>query len=169
VIIIQYVMMTPVYSRFHNKSLKLKISEIAQMDAFVKSVYGRLVIFSLLSSLVSVAILYNFGGPIVMLFNGTETSLEIMRYAALGTIAISVFTANAVMMMFMNKAKVPALLAVAGGVLVMTMGSFFAQYGIEMIAFAYMLSAGAVATASFAFMLRMLRGSPSTNLFARYS
>lgn len=169
VIIIQYVMMTPVYSRFHNKSLKLKISEIAQMDAFVKSVYGRLVIFSLLTSLVSVAILYNFGGPIVLFFNGTETSLEIMRYAALGTIAISVFTANAVMMMFMNKAKVPALLAVAGGVLVMTMGSFFAQYGIEMIAFAYMLSAGAVATASFAFILRMLRGSPSTNLFARYS
>lgn len=169
VIIMQYVMMTPVYSRFHNKSLKLKISEIAQMDAFVKSVYGRLVIFSLLTSLVSVAILYNFGGPIVLFFNGTETSLEIMRYAALGTIAISVFTANAVMMMFMDRAKVPALLAVAGGILVMTMGSFFAQYGIEMIAFAYMLSAAAVATTSFAFMLRMLRGSPSTNLFARYS
>jgi hypothetical protein len=169
VIIMQYVMMTPVYSRFHNKSLKLKISEIAQMDAFVKSVYGRLVIFSLLTSLVSVAILYNFGGPIVLFFNGTETSLEIMRYAALGTIAISVFTANAVMMMFMNRAKVPALLAVAGGILVMTMGSFFAQYGIEMIAFAYMLSAAVVATASFTFMLRMLRGSPSTNLFARYS
>lgn len=169
VIIMQYVMMTPVYSRFHNKSLKLKISEIAQMDAFVKSVYGRLAIFSLLTSLVSVAILYNFGGPIVLFFNGTETSLEIMRYAALGTIAISVFTANAVMMMFMNRAKVPAMLAMAGGILVITMGSFFAQYGIEMIAFSYMLSAAAVAAASFAFMLRMLRGSPSTNLFARYS
>lgn len=159
VIIVQYIIMTPVYSLFHNKSLKLKISEIAQMDTFVKAVYGKLVILSLLVSLVSVAVLYNFGVPIVLFFNGTETSLDVMRYAALGSIAVSVFTANAVMMMFLNKAKVPAFLAVVGGIMVIATGSFFARYGIEEIAFAYMLSTSAIAATSLAFMLKLLKGS----------
>lgn len=169
VIIVQYVIMTPVYSLFHNKSLKLKISEITQMDTFVKDVYQKLIVLSLISSLISVAVLFNFGGQIVSLFNGTETSMHVMRYAALGSIGMAVFTANAVMMMFLNKAKVPAFLALAGAMMVITAGSFFADYGIENIALAYLLSTTALAVVSFAWMLKLLQQKPSASLFARYS
>lgn len=169
VIITQYVIMTPVYSLFHNRSLKVKISEIAQMDTFVKEVYQKLAILSLVISLASVAVLYNFGIPIVSFFNGTETSMQIMRYASLGTTAVSMFTANAVMMMFLNRAKIPAFLAAAGGISVMLVGSLFAQNGIEGIAFGYMLSTTAVAVLSFIWILRLLKKSPSANLLARYS
>lgn len=169
VIITQYVIMTPVYSLFHNRSLKVKISEIARMDTFVKEVYQKLAILSLVISLASVAILYNFGIPVVSFFNGTETSVQIMRYASLGTIAVSMFTANAVMMMFLNRAKIPAFLATAGGISVMLTGSLFALNGIEGIAFGYMLSTAAVAALSFIWVLRLLKKSPSTNLLARYS
>lgn len=169
VIIVQYVIMAPVYSLFHNKSLKLKVSEISRMDSFVRGVYQKLIVLSLVASLISVAVLFNFGAPIVSFFNGTETSMQVMRYASLGSIGVSVFTANAVMMMFMNKAKIPAFVAVAGGMMVIVAGSIFAQYGIESIAFAYMLSTTVAAVVSFVLLLKLLQGRPSTNLFARYS
>lgn len=169
VIIVQYIVMMPTYSMFHNKSLKLKISDIAQMDTFVRSIYQKLVILSLITSLVSVATLLNFSTPIVLFFNGTETSVQVMRYTSLGSIGISIFTANAAMMMFLNKAKIPAFIALAGAIALMASGSFFAQYGIENIAFAYMLSSTGIAVTSFAWMLKVLKKNPSTNLLARYS
>jgi hypothetical protein len=169
VIIVQYIIMTPVYSMFHNRSLKIKISEIARMDTFVRRVYQKLLILSLITSLASVAVLFNFGIPIVSFFNGTETSMQIMRYASLGSIGISVFTASAVMMMFLNRAKIPAFIAIAGGIMVIVIGSSLAQNGIEGIAFGYLLSSTIVAALSFFWTLRLLKERPSTNLFARYS
>jgi hypothetical protein len=123
----------------------------------------------LITSLASVAVLFNFGIPIVSFFNGTETSMQIMRYASLGSIGISVFTASAVMMMFLNRAKIPAFIAIAGGIMVIVIGSSLAQNGIEGIAFGYLLSSTIVAALSFFWTLRLLKERPSTNLFARYS
>lgn len=168
VIIIQYMIMAPVYLMVHNKSLKLKISEIADMDASIKAVYRKLVIFSLAGALVSVAVLHNLGPEIISVFRGSDVSLEVMRYASIGSISTSLFTANAVMMMFLNRAKIPAYLALAGGIMVLAAGSVFAQYGTANIALAYVLSSTAVAAASFVWVYKLLKAAPSTNLFARY-
>lgn len=169
VIIIQYVIMAPVYLLVHNHSLKLKVSEISNMNKTVKSVYRNLIVFSLAASLASVAVLHNLGPEIVWLFRGSEVSLEVMRYASLGSISVSLFTANAVMMMFLNRAKIPALLALAGGITVLAGGALFAPQGMENLAIVYMAASTAVAAASFVFVLRLLKGNPATNLFARYS
>lgn len=169
VIIIQYVIMAPVYMLVHNSSLKLKVSEISKMDATIKNVYRNLLVFSLAASLAAVAILHNLGPEIVSIFRGTELSFEVMRYASLGSISVSLFTANAVMMMFLNKAKIPAYLALAGGFMVLAGGFIFAQQGVENLAIAYLTASTVVAAASFVFMYRLLKGNPATNLFARYS
>jgi O-antigen/teichoic acid export membrane protein len=139
------------------------------MNKTIKSVYRNLIVFSLVASLASVAILHNLGPEIVWLFRGSEVSLEVMRYASIGSISISLFTANAVMMMFLNKAKIPAYLALAGGMLVIAGGALFAPQGIENLAIVYLAASTAAAAASFVFVLRLLKGNPATSLFARYS
>jgi hypothetical protein len=169
VIIIQYVIMAPVYALVHNSSLKLKISEIAKMDSTIKHVYRNLVVFSLAASLASVAILHNFGPEIISIFRGSELSFVVMRYASIASISVSLFTANAVMMMLLNRAKVPAILALAGGAMVLAGGAFTVQYGIENLAIAYLAASTAVAAASFVFVIRLLKARPSVNLLARYS
>ena len=62
----------------------------------------------------------------------------------------------------------PALLALAGWVMVMVSGFMLAPYGTENLALAYLGSTTAVAVASFVLVLRMLRGTPATDLIARY-
>jgi hypothetical protein len=168
VIIVQYVIMAPVYMLIHNNSLKLKVSEIANMDSTIKKIYRNLIIFSLTASLASVAILHNLGPEIISVFRGSELSFEVMRYASIGSISVSLFTANAVTMMLLNRARMPALLTLAGGVMVMVSGFMLAPYGTENLALAYLGSTTAVAVASFVLVLRMLRGTPATDLIARY-
>lgn len=169
VIIIQYVIMAPVYTLVHNSSLKLKISEIKNMDSTIKNVYRNLVVFSLAASLFSVAMLHNFGPEIMSIFRGSELSFVVMRYASIASISVSLFTANAVMMMLLNRAKIPAILALAGGAMVLAGGVFTVQYGIENLAIAYLGASTAVAVASFVFVYRLLKNKPSVNLLARYS
>ncbi|MGI0020138.1 MAG: hypothetical protein ACREAY_06685, partial [Nitrososphaera sp.] len=131
--------------------------------------YRRMILLVLVSAAGSVGILNLFGPEVINYFNGTEDSLEVMRYASIGNVALSLFTANALVMMFLNRAKIPAILAIAGAVLTMALGAFLAQEGFEDIALGYATACAAAAGLSFAGVQKILKGTPVANLLARYS
>ena len=167
--IVQYMLMAPLYSSIHNRALDLSVGDAGKLDQFLRSSYRRMILLVLLSAGGSVGLLNLFGPEVINYFNGTEDSLQVMRYASMGNIALSVFTANALIMMFLNRAKIPAIMAVAGAVLTMVLGSFLAQEGFEDIALGYAIACAAAAGLSFAGVQQMLKGSPVSNLLARYS
>ncbi len=145
------------------------MGDAGKLDQFLRSSYRRLILLVILSAAGSVGLLNLFGPEVINYFNGTEDSLEVMRYASVGNIALSVFTANALIMMFLNRAKIPAIMAVAGAVLTMVLGSFLAQEGFEDIALGYAIACAAAAALSFVGVQKILRGNPVSNLLARYS
>ena len=167
--IIQYVLMAPLYSLVHNKTLSTNVSEVAKLDSFLKSTYRQMMQLLLVASVASVAVMSLFGPHIIAYFHGSENSAQILRYASLGNISMSVFTANAIFMMFLNKPLVPALLAIAGAGMVIALGVFFGQGGFKDITYAYVISTSAMAVVSFVWVQKMLKANPATSLLARFS
>jgi len=167
--IVQYMLMAPLYSSIHNRALGLSVGDAGKLDQFLRSSYRRMILLVLLSAAGSVGLLNLFGPEVINYFHGTEDSLQVMRYASIGNIALSVFTANALTMMFLNRAKIPAMLAMAGAVLTMALGSFLGQERFEDIALGYAIACTAAAGLSFAGVQKIMKGSPVSNLLARYS
>ncbi|MEW5839620.1 hypothetical protein [Nitrososphaera sp.] len=167
--IMQYVLMAPLYSQINNKTLGVSVAELGKLDSFIMRTYWRMIALVLASAAASVGLLHLLGPDVMTFFSGTEYSLKVMRYSSLGNIAIAAFAANASMMIFLNRARLPAILAIAGAVVLMMLGNQFGQDSSSDIAIAYMISAAAAAAASFAVMIKLLRGSPATNLLARFS
>jgi uncharacterized membrane protein len=167
--IVQYMLMAPLYSSLHNRTLGLSVADVGKLDQFLRSTYRRMVILVLVAAAASVGLLNLFGPEVIAYFHGTDDSLEVMRYASAGNIAMSVFTANALVMMFLNKAKIPAYLAIGGATLTMALGVILAQEGFEDIALGYAIACVAAAGLSFAWVRKVLKDSPVANLLARYS
>ncbi|MEO9294023.1 MAG: hypothetical protein ABI347_00275 [Nitrososphaera sp.] len=167
--VVQYVLMAPLYSLMHNKTRSATVSEIAKLDSFLKETYHKMIKLVLISSVASGAVMSLFGPMLIGYFNGTEASLQVLRFAALGNISMSVFTANALFMVFLNRPKLAAYLAMAGAAMTMSLGVFFGQGGFQDIVFAYVVSCTAIAAASLVIVNRLMSANPSTNLLARYS
>lgn len=167
--VVQYVLMAPLYSLIHNKTRGTSVAEIAKLDEFLKETYQKMIKLVLVSAVASGAVMSLFGPMLIGYFNGTESSLQVLRFASLGNISMSVFTANALFMVFLNKPKLAAYLAIAGAVLTISLGAFLGQGGFKDIVYGYVISCTAVAAMSLVIMSRLMRTSPSTNLLARYS
>lgn len=167
--LIQYILMAPLYSLMHNKTLGASVSEISKLDGFLKETYQKMIKLVLVAAVASGAVMSLFGPMLIGYFNGTESSLQVLRFASLGNISMSVFTANAMFLVFLNKPKLAAYLAVFGAVTTITLGVFFGQERFENIVFAYVISCTAVAAMSLVVVHRMMNASPSANLLARYS
>ena len=167
--VVQYVLMAPLYSLMHNKTRAASVAEIGKLDEFLKETYQKMIKLVLVSAVASGAVMSLFGPMLIGYFNGTENSLQVLRFASLGNISMSVFTANALFMVFLNKPKLAAYLAMAGAAITISLGVFFGRDGFENIVYAYAISCTVVAAASLVLMGRLMRANPSANLLARYS
>jgi hypothetical protein len=169
--VLQYVLLAPLHSLVHNRTLGLRVGDGgAQLDGFIRSTYKKLVLLAIAAAAASACTLYVFAPEVVSVFGGTENSAHVLRNAALGNIAMSVFVANAAFMMFLGRTKVAAYLAMAGAAAVALIGTLLAQdEGFAQLAVAYAFSCTGAAVASTVLLFRMLRSRPATRLLARYS
>jgi hypothetical protein len=170
--IIQYIIIIPLYALIMNKIETLKVSETIEIDSFLKAKYKQLILATIISAVASFLILTVMGADIVVsTFGGSETSLQIMRLASVGNVFIAIFGANSIFMMFLNKAKIPALIVILSSVILVIAGGFLGQQGYQNIAIAYLVSTLVAAILSTLFTIRMLLVShnPSFRFFARYS
>lgn len=169
--IIQYIVVIPLYALTLNKIETLKVSEITEMNTFLKAKYRQLILLTVISSAVAFLILNIIGADIVVsTFGGSETSLQIMRLASIGNVFIAIFGANSIYMIFLNQSKIVAFTSILSSVVLAIAGGCLGQQGYQNIVIAYLLSSLVAAILSTLLICRMLMSdNPSFRFFARYS
>ena len=166
--IIQYIIISPIYSLTNNRALELKLSEAKKIDHFLRGSYIKLLIASLTVSLVAYVIL-NLVGPGLILnyLGGSETSIQILHYASIGNVMLSVFNANSMIIIFLNRAKILAIITIVAVILVVTLGIILAQSGFENIVKAYLASTTTGMVLSTLYVAKIMRKAGS-KFFSRY-
>jgi len=167
--IIQHVIISPIFALLNNKMATLKITEIDVLNKFLKQKHRDLVLASIVATLIPTIVLNIFADDVMVLVHGSETSLEIMRYASAGNVLLAIFSANSLFITFLNRAKIPFIIAI-GGLLVIAIAGWILgqQLGDERIIFAYVAGAGGAAIASAVYAMRITKTS-AIRLLARYS
>jgi hypothetical protein len=166
--IIQYIIISPIYSLTNNRALELKLSEDKEIDHFLRRSYIKLLIASLTVSLVAYVILNLIGpGLILNYLGGSETSIQILHYASIGNVLLSVFNANSMFIIFLNRAKILAIITIMAVILVVTLGIILAQSGFENIVKAYLVSTTTGMVISTLYVAKIMRKAGS-KFFSRY-
>jgi hypothetical protein len=166
--IIQYIIISPIYSLTNNRALELKLSEDKEIDHFLRRSYIKLLIASLTVSLVAYVILNLIGpGLILNYLGGSETSIQILHYASIGNVLLSVFNANSMFIIFLNRAKILAIITIVAVILVVTLGIILAQSGFENIVKAYLVSTTTGMVISALYVAKIMRKAGS-KFFSRY-
>ena len=165
--IIQYVIMAPIFFQL-SKETSLKVTEASKIDDFLKQRYRLLVMLSIIASTIVAAILFAFAPAIVSRLGGAEISVNIMRIAAVSNILISLFAANGIFMLFMNRVKSLAIIAIVG-ILILGIGGVLlgSQYGFQNIVFAYLATAVSIAILSSVSVGKILKLGSSL-FFSKY-
>jgi hypothetical protein len=166
--IILYIIISPIYSLTNNRALELKLSEDKEIDHFLQRSYIKLLIASLTVSLVAYVILNLIGpGLILNYLGGSETSIQILRYASIGNVLLSVFNANSMFIIFLNRAKILAIITIVAVIIVVTLGIILAQSGFENIVKAYLASTTTGMVISTLYVAKIMRKAGS-RFFSRY-
>ncbi|SRR5579875_64514 len=139
--LIQYIMMSPIYIQMNNISIKIKISESKDLDAFISATYRKVLIISISASVIT-AVLLNVVAPPLMLHAGLAmTSVQILRIASVSNVLMSLFTVNSVFLMWMNKIRHLGVLVIASAFLVISTGIMLVHGGIENLTIGYLVGA----------------------------
>ena len=165
--IVQYVMMAPIFSYIHNLTLNYNVSEISSVNSFIHNKYKKLLLATILTSAVTAGIL-NLGAPLIMShFGYSQVSLHILQFASISDVFLSIFAANSLFMMLLNKVKILVILSMACAAIVTIGGIIVVQYGFENLVFAYLASSVVAALVSTIYSKKMLR-NPASSLFGRF-
>jgi hypothetical protein len=166
-VITQYIIISPIYLLTNNKSVNLNVSEFKKIDQFLQNIYKKLLIASVIVSLVTAGTLNLIGPKLVSYLGGSEISIAVLHYASIGNILLSIFVANSMFMIYLNRAKILSVMAI-GAVLVLAVGgAILAQSGFENISIAYLASSTLSATISTGYTAKIMR-RPGNTVFARY-
>jgi hypothetical protein len=166
-VITQYIIISPIYLLTNNKSVNLNVSEFKKVDQFLQNIYKKLLISSVVVSLITAGTLNLIGPKLVSYLGGSETSIGVLHYASIGNVLLSIFIGNSMFMIYLNRAKILSVMAI-GSVLVLAVGgAILAQSGFENIAISYLASSALSATISTGYTARIMR-RPGNILFARY-
>jgi len=165
--IVQYVMMAPFFSHMRNLSLNCKISEISRVDSFIHNTYKKLVLATLLTSLVTAGIL-NLAAPLIMSHSGySQISLHILQFASIANVFMSIFGANSLFLMIFNKIKILVILVIGCAALVAIGGIIVVQFGFENLVFAYLASSVVAAIVSSIYSKKTMAKASSV-FYARF-
>ena len=166
-ILLQYVIMGPIYAHMVNFNIKHKISELEKLKKVLNGYYIKTIVAVLISS-IFMAIIFNlFATEIMSLIGGSEMSLQIFRTASISNIFVSFFAANFMFMMFFNKIKIALIIAAISITILATTGIFLAQTGFENLTYAYLASAIFASVVSFIYIKTTLKNSV-TLIFSKF-
>ncbi|HEX2014783.1 MAG TPA: hypothetical protein VLA68_06115, partial [Nitrososphaera sp.] len=165
--IIQYVIASPIYLLVRNRAVNLKVFESGKIDLFLRYSYRRLLLATVVVS-ISGAISLNLAAPVLIReLGGTAASLWILNYASAGAVFLSVYAANAVFLIFLNRVKALSLTSLASALVVTAGGFVLATQGFENIVLAYLAGTILAATGTSVILAGTLKNAGS-RLFARY-
>jgi len=166
--IVQYVMMAPVYMEVTNLSLTLGIKQVGGVDEFLRKRYGRLMLATIVTSCCAAFGLNLLGPSLMPVLQGSPVSSTILEVASIGNIFLSIFVANSMFGMFMNRIRAFAITAFVATVILGLGGFALAQGGFQNVVYAYLVAAAVSAVSSTAYITRAIRRASSI-FFARFA
>ncbi|MEP6575654.1 MAG: hypothetical protein ABJB85_04425 [Nitrososphaerota archaeon] len=164
----QFLLLSVLYIKINNMSLTLKISETSVINDFIRFTYKKMIIISLLIGLAFAGLLNIFGPDIIHFLGGNDITVNILRVASFGSVFLSLLTGNAAMILFLNRAKYLAMITIACGIVLITVGMYLGTYGYGNIVYAYLISTLLAAAMSTVYVLRITKNSSSI-LLAKFS
>jgi hypothetical protein len=167
-LILQYVMMSPLFAQLTNSTLALTVSEANKIQLLLRARYAKVMAVSVLSSVAVAAALSILAPAILPATALSPTSLRILRLASIADVLLVVFFANSAFLLLMNRTEGLALMALAGAVVVAAGGLTLAQMGFQNLIVAYLMATASVASVSTAYVLTNLKHA-SSMFFSRYS
>jgi hypothetical protein len=166
--LVQYVRDGHIFAMLHNLSLESPSTDPSALDRFVRRRYLTALVTSVSISGFIAALLIIFAPTVMVWLNGSSVSEEILRVAAFGNVFLAVFTVNSAYIMFLNRAKSLAVIALVCASIVGVGGAVLGQFGFQYIVLAYFGSCVMAASLS-SLKLRRLMQRPASLFFARYS
>jgi len=166
-ILLQYVIMGPIYSIMVNFNMRHKISELEKLKKIMIGFYKKTIVATLISSILMAVIFNLFATEIISLIDGSEMSLQIFRTASISNIFVSFFAANFMFMMFLNKIKIALIIVTISITILAIVGIFFAQTSFENLTYAYLASAIFSSVVSSIYLKTKLKNSV-TFIFSKF-
>ena len=167
VTIIQFVVMGPIFEQLSNLAVTKKSTEARSIDRFLSRRYKRLLAISIgAAALVSICLII-FAPEIIMRIGGSQVTVQILRVAAFADVLMTIFAANGVFMVFLNRINSLVVITLVGASIVIIGGVALAQFGFKWIIWAYLLSAGTVSLLSSLHVIGDLKRAGSL-FFSKY-
>jgi hypothetical protein len=166
--IVQYVMMGPIFMHVNNISIKIKVSQVNSITKFIQGIYHKLLLATLLTS-VPTAVLLNFLIPVIMSHAGlSQTSLHVLQIASVANVFLSLFTANSLFLMLINKVKPLAIISTISALIVTLGGITLANSGFQNLVIAYLAAAIFAGITSAIYTNKTMKNATSL-MFARFT
>jgi len=155
--VIQYVMMSPIFMRVNNLAVTLKVSDMKKINQFLQGTYKRLLTISLVTSVGTMTILNFLSFQILPLNGFSHESIQILHLASIGNVFMSIFSANSLFLMMLDKRKSIAIIAMVSAFIVIAGGIMLGRSGIENITLAYLASSITAAILSILYILKIFK------------
>jgi hypothetical protein len=166
--IVQYVMMGPIFMHINNISIKIKVSQVNSITKFIQSMYYKLLLATIMASVPTAAIL-NLLVPVIMSHMGlSQISLHVLQIASVANVSLSIFTANGLFLMLINKVKPLAIISTISALIVILGGIVLANSGFQNLVIAYLAATIFAATASMIYANKAMKHATSL-MFARFT
>ena len=165
--VIQFAVMTPISEQLSNLTTKITVTQAEEVDGFLKHRYNILLASSVLAAMAVAFTLFVFAPVVESWIGGTETSVFVLRMAALSNVCMAIFMANTLFLIFLNKIRSLVGVALAGVSILGVGGIIFAHLGVENIVRMYMLSAATAMILSTILVAIALK-KPASLFFSRY-
>ncbi|HJT10618.1 MAG TPA: hypothetical protein VJ771_07535, partial [Candidatus Nitrosotalea sp.] len=164
--VIQYVIMMPMHIQINNICVKTTISQQDVVNSFIRGIYRKVIIVSLVTSLVIAGIL-NFFVPDMMMHSGVgQTSIQILRIASVANILMCIFTANSIFLAWLNKTKFLLGITILSSVIVLANGILSDHAQLQNLTLGYLAACAFAAVVSTIYTRKILNRA-SNIFFAR--
>lgn len=168
VAIVQYIVIAPIHAMISNKMASMRVLELDSLNNFLKHRYSQLIFASLIATAIPALILNALGDQIIEVVRGSDASVQIMRYASVANVLLSVFIANSQFLMLLNKAKIPIIIAAGAAAIIILGGWIAGQQEPSNIVFSYLVGAAVSAGVSTLFVIRSIKNG-AMQLLSRYA
>ena len=165
--VIQYAIMTPLAEQLWNLTTLTSISDAGKVDQFVRHRYQVLLLSSVLAAAAVACGLLVFGPAIESFLGGSLISLFVLRVAAVANVMITIFMANSLLLIFLNKIRALVGVALVGVATLGVGGLILARFGLEEIVLVYLFSAVETMALS-TILIAIVLEKPASRFFSRY-
>jgi hypothetical protein len=137
---VAYILMAPVQREVRNAVLELSASEMEKINRLLRVRYKKVLIATIVTSVLGLLVLDALSGRIVAYFGGSEASAWILSEAAIANVFVAVFLANSLFLSSLKRVKVLAVTSILCTLIIGGGGSLLAQSGFQNIVLAYLVS-----------------------------